>query len=140
MESFSQGSQASPSDLKALNSSVLLLSQKLQYVVRNEKVLGRNLLVLNRKLDELKKRVYEESGEQGQDKGDSSEKAKEIEAELARLEQSLMGIRESVSSLEKDFVKKEEFKELRYVIDAMNPLDFVTHKQLKEALKGLKKK
>ena len=37
-------------DIKALNSSVLLLSQKMNYLVRNEKILGRNFIILNKKL------------------------------------------------------------------------------------------
>ena len=36
-------------DIKALNSSVLLLSQKMNYLVRNEKILGRNFIILNKK-------------------------------------------------------------------------------------------
>src|SRR3989344_9173873 len=40
-------------DITALNSSILLLSQKMKFLIRNEKILGRNLIVVNKKLKDL---------------------------------------------------------------------------------------
>ncbi|MBI5884642.1 hypothetical protein HZB89_00935, partial [archaeon] len=40
-------------DIKALNATILVLSQKMSALVRNEKILGRNLLVLNKKVRDL---------------------------------------------------------------------------------------
>ena len=42
-------------DIRSLNSSILIISQKMKYLVRNEKILGRNLIVLNNQV------IYEES-------------------------------------------------------------------------------
>ena len=36
-------------DIKALQSSILVLSEKIKYLVHNEKILSRNILVLNKK-------------------------------------------------------------------------------------------
>ena len=132
-------SHSSFPDLKALNSSVLLLSQKVQHLVRNEKILGRNLLVLNRKFDDLKK-----AQPQGQPSGpveasELEEKISSLSLQVDRLEQSVLELRESLSSLGRDFVKIEQFKELKFVIDTMNPLDFVTQKQLEEKFRKVKK-
>src|SRR3989344_3140461 len=40
-------------DITALNSSILLLSQKMKFLIRNEKILGRNLIVVNKKLKDV---------------------------------------------------------------------------------------
>ena len=40
-------------DVRSLNSSILIITQKMKYLVRNEKILGRNLIVLNKKLKAL---------------------------------------------------------------------------------------
>src|SRR3989339_1424559 len=50
-------------DIKALNSSLLVLSQKINYIVRNEKILGRNILVLNKKIKDLEQGKAAPSGE-----------------------------------------------------------------------------
>ena len=46
------GMPASPffSDIKALESSILMISQKIEYLVRNEKILSQNLIVFNKHL------------------------------------------------------------------------------------------
>ena len=40
-------------DVKALNSAVLVITQKIKYLVRNEKILGRNLIVLNKRIRDM---------------------------------------------------------------------------------------
>jgi len=131
-------------DIKALNSSVLVLGQKMQYVVRNEKILGRNLLVLNRKVEEIQQIKPSESG------GASSKDFKELKFELesisteqSRLNRTLIELRDAVEQVKINYAKVEELKEMKYVIDAINPLEFVSVKQvdglidrkLQEALK-----
>jgi hypothetical protein len=37
--------------------------------------------------------------------------------------------------LKENFVTKEELQELKYIIDTINPLEFVTYQQLKDLLK-----
>ena len=118
-------------DVKALNSSVLLLSQKIQYIVRNEKILGRNLLVLNKKIEEIQNRKPSEEG---------GASLKEIQAlkqdlentstELNRLSHSMIEVRDALEQVKLNYSKSEDFKELKYVIDAINPLEFVSVKQV----------
>ena len=45
-------------DIQALNASILILTQKMNYVVRNEKILGRNLMVLNKKIKVIEQRGF----------------------------------------------------------------------------------
>lgn len=131
-------------DVKALNSSVLILGQKMQYVVRNEKILGRNLLVLNRKIEDLQTRKSSETG------GASAKELNELKssleglsAEQSRLNRNVIELRDILEQVKINYAKSEELKEMKYVIDAINPLEFVSVKQvdalierkLQEALK-----
>src|SRR3989338_10564642 len=44
-------------DIRSLGSSVLVITQKMKYLVRNEKILGRNLIVLNKKIAGLEEKL-----------------------------------------------------------------------------------
>ena len=44
-------------NVKAINATVMLLSQKIGYLVRNEKILSQNILVLNDKLKKLDDKI-----------------------------------------------------------------------------------
>jgi len=131
-------------DIRALNSSILVISQKLKYIVRNEKILSRNLLVLNRKLKAL-----QGQGFQGQNIGSSS-----IAPELESLSKTLSSNSEAIARLQSEleyvkqnYSKAEEVQEMKYVIDSINPLEFVKLKDVEEIVseklsgaKGKKKK
>jgi vacuolar-type H+-ATPase subunit I/STV1 len=111
-------------DIRALNSSILLMTQKIKYVVRNEKILGRNLIVLNKKIKTLEeKQTMNSSAEQSG--GASSEEVKVLQQKVALLEAQLEDLR-SRSAL------KEEIKELKYVINSINPLEFTTLAQVRD--------
>ncbi len=125
-------------DIKALNSSVLLLSQKMQYLVRNEKILGRNLIVLSKRLKEM-----EISGVSGAASGSVpaglSTQLADFSAKLDSHAKQLLDLQTAVEELKEKTVSREEFSELKYVIDAINPLEYVTQKQLAEIGKTKKK-
>lgn len=130
-QSMPLGVSGTERDIKALNSSILILTQKINYIVRNEKILGRNILVLNKKLKEL------ESGREGAGAQDFSASSKELEDLTSQVEQ-LSGMVAELSSamerLKESSVKAEQFKEIKYVIDSINPLEFVTYKDVEEMI------
>lgn len=122
------------SDIRAMNSSILILSQKLKYIVRNEKILGRNILVLNKKL-----RDAELSG--GGSGGVSSEEFSQIRNEIANLSNTVSKQSEAISELQvgvqqiKDtFAKSEDVLEMKYVVDTIKPLEFVTRKDVMQLM------
>lgn len=119
-------------DVKALNSAVLVLGQKMQYLVRNEKILGRNLLVLNRKIEDLQrpKAGADEQGVGSKELLALSQQFEGINSEASRLGRSMIELRDSIEQVKINYAKIEDLKELKYVIDAINPLEFVTFKQL----------
>ncbi len=122
------------SDIRALNSSVLILSQKMKYIVRNEKILGRNLVVLNKRV---------RSGENGSSLGQEGQNGSpsDIHNELANItskleEQSalLTQIQSELETIKSTFAKEDEVKEIKFVVDAINPLEFVSRKDLDQIL------
>ncbi|MFH1391093.1 MAG: hypothetical protein ABIH20_02150 [Candidatus Diapherotrites archaeon] len=122
------------SDIRALNSSILVISQKIKYLVRNEKILGRNLLVLNKKIKTLQ-------GTRGSDSADLSG----IEPELAEINRKLNEKAEAIARLDSEienikenYAKAEDVAEIKYVIDTINPLEFVSIKDVKELMQGKK--
>ena len=124
--------QGIASDIKALNSAILIISQKIEHLVRNEKILSRNIIVLNKRLKDL---------EAAQSGGSSSEKAAQLEQSLSafseKLERQAAQLSELSSqfySLESKFASKPELQEIKYIVQAINPLEFVTAKQVDEMI------
>jgi uncharacterized coiled-coil DUF342 family protein len=108
------------SDIRALNSSILLITQKMKYFVRNEKILGRNLIILNKKLKELDEKV-----------GSPIQGSSVSAPELQELSQRIASLEEELRVLKQEMVTEDSLKELRYIIDTINPLDFATLEQVR---------
>ena len=118
-------------DVKALNSSILVISQKINYIVRNEKILGRNILVVNKKIKEI------EAGKAGSSLNDTEQLSKQLTQIQEQLDQNTAQISELYSAVDRikdSSVKVEQFKELKYVIDSINPLEFVTYKDIEQLI------
>lgn len=126
-------------DIHALNSSVLVLGQKMQYLVRNEKILGRNLIVLSKRLKELEANGGAGGGSGAGLNAEAQAKIEELMQKVESHGQKLLDLQNELQSIKENSVSKEEFAELKYVIDAINPLEFVTQKQLNEKLGGKEK-
>jgi vacuolar-type H+-ATPase subunit I/STV1 len=116
-------------DVRAINSSVLLIGQKIKYIVRNEKILGRNLIVLNKKLKRLEEKIV--SPKEVSNNG-SSEDVEDLKKKLDLAEAQL-------SDMQSRMVFKEELQELKYIIDSINPLEFTTISQVKDMIEKSKK-
>jgi len=125
------------SDIKALNSSILVISQKIKYLVRNEKILGRNLLVLNKKV-----KAIQESRQHGS--ADLSGIQPELEEISRKLSENAGAIEELHSELEyikENYAKAEEVSEIKFVIGSINPMEFVSINDVNEIVaKAMKKK
>ena len=113
-------------DIRALNSSILLITQKMKYLVRNEKILGRNLIVLNKKIKGL-----EEKALAGADANEQSSASKE---EFEKLANRIEALESENSDLRSRMASKEEFKEIKFVVDSINPLEFANLSQVRELI------
>jgi len=109
-------------DLKALNSSILIISQKMKYLIRNEKILGRNLLVLNKKI----KKLQDGSSQGGADLSTIQPVLDEINIKLSSNAEAIARLESQVNNLKENYARKEDVSEIKYVIDSINPLEFVS--------------
>jgi len=122
-------------DVRSLNSSILIITQKMKYVVRNEKILGRNLIVLNKKLKGLEEKLA--SGK-FQAKATGSGGAGELRQALEESNQRIAELEARLQQLSENAASKEELQEMHYVVDSINPLQFVTLEQAKDLVAGRK--
>ena len=113
-------------DIRALNSSILLITQKIKYLVRNEKILGRNLVVLNKKIRTLEEKVVN-APSLSEEGGVPSIEVESLKQQIALLEAQLEDVRSRTAT-------KEELKELKYIIDSINPLEFATLSQVRDLI------
>jgi len=121
-------------DVRSLNSSILIITQKMKYVVRNEKILGRNLIVLNKKLKVFEEKIV--SGQIGSQGAAGGLQAEEMQAKLDAASQQIASLEARLQQLSESTASKEEVQEMHFVVDAINPLEFVTIEQAKELIKG----
>ncbi len=115
-------------DIKALQSSILVLRQKIKYLVHNEKILGRNILVLNKKIASAN---FSGNG----DSEISNEKIEKILNTLENLDSRIKGIESTLEMFSKRYARAEDLKEMKYVIDNINPLEYTTIEQVKKIIK-----
>ncbi|NMA44855.1 MAG: hypothetical protein GX950_03540 [Candidatus Diapherotrites archaeon] len=111
-------------DIRALNSSILLITQKMKYIVRNEKILGRNLIVLNKKIKSIEDKAALNAV--------SPDSSGASSAEVQLLQQKVALLEAQIDDLRTRAAFKEELKELKYIIDSINPLEFATLSQVRE--------
>ena len=91
------------SELRTLDAKLEVLAQKIKTIEKNEEVLGRTLLNLNSKLKKM-----EQGGVGGGGKGASTEE------------------------MDKRYALKSDLAEMRYVVDAINPMDYATITQVRD--------
>jgi len=127
-------------DIKALNSSVLLLSQKMNYLVRNEKILGRNFIILNKKLKAFDKKTPSSMTESGAVSEELKDLLDELDEKVKNNSFILNELKSDLTKLNSVYVKQEDLKELKYVVEAINPLEFATLDQVKDLIAQNKKK
>jgi vacuolar-type H+-ATPase subunit I/STV1 len=125
-------------DVRSLNSSILVITQKMKYLVRNEKILGRNLIVLNKKLRALEEKIV--SGEIGPSGSANPAQVQELQASLDEANQKMAELQAQIQQISDNAASKEELQEMHYVVESINPLEFTTIEQVKDLIEGKKVK
>jgi vacuolar-type H+-ATPase subunit I/STV1 len=115
-------------DIRALNSSVLLVTQKIKFLVRNEKILGRNLVVINKKIKSVEDKIISPQAKESESA--SSEELEQLKMRINSLEGELQDLRSRAAT-------KEEVKEVKFVVDSINPLEFATLSQVKDMIEKI---
>jgi len=108
-------------DLHTLDSKISLIAQKIKMIEKNEEVIGRTIVMHNEKLRGI---------ESAQASTPSDAVSQAAGAESARLDQSqgadIEELKRQVAALKAQAVSRKEFSELRYTLDSINPLEFIT--------------
>lgn len=115
-------------DIKALQSSILVLSEKIKYLVHNEKILSRNILVLNKK-------VAAKGGGHTGINAATNEQFKELQADIKELKTKIKAIKSTLEMISRRYAKAEDLKEMKYIVDNINPLEYTTVEQVKKLIK-----
>jgi len=115
-------------DIKALQSSLLVLRQKIKYLVHNEKILGRNILVLNKK-------IASANSPDNQESFAFNERIEDILKKMKEVENRMKGIESNLEMFSKRYARAEDLKEMKYVVDNINPLEYTTIEQVKKLIK-----
>ena len=121
-------------DIRSLSSSILIITQKMKYLVRNEKILGRNLIVLNKKIKTLEEKLS--TGGFGSGIGFGGEETQALLAKLEENNRKIAELEAQIAQLRESAASQEQLQELKYVIDSINPLEFATVAQVKEMVEN----
>ncbi|MDO8627886.1 MAG: hypothetical protein Q7K42_05450, partial [Candidatus Diapherotrites archaeon] len=135
-----------------LNSSVLIISQRMKSFARNEKILGRNILVLNKKITLLKERlasspeiatVPDAEGSDTQNSESVLDSENETSSALTAVLKAFEELKKNFTELQANAVSKEKFAEFEFLMTTVDPLKFATLDQVEELIDkklGKKKK
>ena len=115
-------------DVRALDANVRLLAQQIKVIKKNQRILARNLVLLNRKLAEIKQQA-------GTGSSVDETKIKELMDMLTSTREDIMKLKEDVDYLKRQLQRtltSEDVAELKYIVETINPLEFVTYRQIGE--------
>jgi len=136
------------STTSALDAKIRLLSQRVQVIENNEKVIGRTLAGFNKKLKEIDGLLAASGGAgKAPDLTELKEVLKqELKSEIkaiapplteggaaapkvvARASQELSDIKRNVDAL------SAQVKEIKYIVDSINPMEYVTIEQIRDII------
>lgn len=140
------GAPSMSATLASIDAKIKLIAQKLKLLESNEQVISRTLTSQARKLKEFEKTLAAEGGAAP----DLDKLKEEIKAELASTSGEIPPPLEHGStphsSAQLTNIKKEleelrnDVKEIKYVIESINPLEYVTLDQLDDVIRRKLKK
>ncbi len=115
-------------DIRALDANVRVLRQQIAAIRKTERILARNLIQLNKKVAELRETT-------GKSSSVDEEKIRELMDMITRTREDLARLREDIEYLKRQVshtLTSEDIAELKYIVETVNPLEFVTYKQVGE--------
>jgi len=115
-------------DIRALDANVRVLAQQIRAIKKNERILARNLILLSKKVAELKETA-------GKPSSVDEEKMQQLMDMIMHTREDIAKLREDVEYLKRQLqhtLTNEDIAELKYIVETVNPLEFVTYKQVGE--------
>ncbi|MCD6230079.1 MAG: hypothetical protein J7K00_04785 [Candidatus Diapherotrites archaeon] len=141
-------------DMRALDTKIAIIVQRIKYVEKHEKILAQNLISLNNKVKELESgagKTTQDKNESGFGKEPAKAVSKVAVKELESVKKELENLKKieglvkensskskeiliELKKMKDDSVNIQDFNQLRYVIDTVNPLQFITFDQVEELI------
>ena len=115
-------------DIRALDANVRVLAQQIRAIKKNERILARNLILLSKKVAELKETA-------GKSSSVDEEKMQQLMDMIMHTREDIAKLREDVEYLKRQLqhtLTNEDIAELKYIVETVNPLEFVTYRQVGE--------
>ncbi len=133
-------------EIHALDSKIRVLAQRLSIIEKNEQVIGKTLITHNKILKELEASVARMESKHGLEESEEFNKIKETVEKVSKQVSDLAVIVQE--NKKADDTIRRDLKELKYVVDMINPVAYVTaddvedivEEKIKEYLGGRRKK
>ncbi len=124
-----------PDRVKSLESKIKLMNQKLKNIEKNNKVVGKTVISQKKNLEDLEDQVSKGGG--GVSEADVDQIKEEIKEsvseggevspkEMKRINEKLEDLEKKVSDLQ------SSVSEAQYILDTVNPMEYVTMDQVKD--------
>ncbi|MBI4215081.1 hypothetical protein HY546_03730 [archaeon] len=126
-------------ELRALESKVQIVAQRMNMIERNEQIIGRTLISHNKMLKELEAAVSGKpiDGLESVPPAVGAE-TEVLQRAVSELENNVSKLRQKADASSKELENlKQLIDEVKFLFDALNPAELVTVKQLKELLADL---
>jgi chromosome segregation ATPase len=114
-------------EINAINSKVQVIAQRMKIIERNEEIIGKTLIGHNKML-----KAMEEEISSIKSNGVSGEAATSVSSDsLDKIREITRDCKKQVDQNKKDIdLIKSELNEIKYVLDAINPVAYVTVDQV----------
>ncbi|MBN1159646.1 MAG: hypothetical protein JXA43_00220 [Candidatus Diapherotrites archaeon] len=122
------------SQVSTISASLSVIEQKLTHIGRNEQILNKNIISLNNKMKEIEKKVHEAGGGDGI----SPEMMEQINQVMQELRAQLDDMRAQLEAISSQGVSAglsdDDIRKLKYIVETIDPLKFVTVDQVERII------
>lgn len=119
--------------MKSVDTQIKMLAQEIKTVKSNERIMGQTIVALNNKVKDIERKL-----------GDVSTSVRPVEKESVETpiidNTALEEIKKELEELKKGMVKKGDLDQLKYTIDLINPLLYVTASDVEDIVNRILKK
>jgi polyhydroxyalkanoate synthesis regulator phasin len=110
-------------NVNSFDAKLRIIAQRIKAIENNEEIIGRTIVMHNERIKEIEQRSAGAAPVRSAASGDA------LEA-LQMLKRDTDALRSELERLRAEAVRKEEFAEVKYVVDTINPLEYVTAEQV----------
>jgi len=126
-------------EIQSLDSKIRVVAQRMRVIEKNEQIIGKTLVNHNKKLKELE--LGKPAVSQAPVVAETSELTK-MSSEIDELSSSIKSLLKEINyNRELIDTMRQDINEMKYILDTVNPMEYVTVNQINELInEKLKKK